>query len=316
MNSGNGLCGYHDWRLPNRKELLSLIDYSINAPALPTGHLFANLQSGGYWSSTTYAYDTGYAWGIGVWVGVVFSSDKGVNDYVWPVRGESTQFGETGQKKCYNSSGAEINCSVTGQDGDIQAGVAWPNPRFTMSGDCVTDNLTGLMWAKNANLAGTKTWQSALDYIASMNSGAGLCGYHTWRLPNVNELESLVNAEQANAATWLNGQGFTNVQSDYYWSSTTFAYVTGSAWYVDIWGGHVGSDDKSVDFYVWPVRAGQLPPGDITLNVSQSGSGTVTSNTYMHHFYTISEADNNYVIATWPDVWTYEGPVYYAFTPQ
>jgi hypothetical protein len=40
------------------------------------------------------------------------------------------------------------------------------------------------------------------------------------------------------------------------------------------------------------------------------------SNTYMHHFFTISEADKNYVIATWPDIWTYEGPVFCAFTTQ
>jgi hypothetical protein len=40
------------------------------------------------------------------------------------------------------------------------------------------------------------------------------------------------------------------------------------------------------------------------------------SNVYLGHFYTISEADKDYVIATWPDVWTYEGPVFYAYTTQ
>ena len=106
-----------------------------------------------------------------------------------------------------------ISCAGTGQDGDIQAGVAWPNPRFTVSGDCVTDNLTGLMWAKNANLPnGYRTWQGALDFVASIIAVSGLCGYHDWRLPNVNELESLVHAGQSNSATWLNTQGFTNVQ--------------------------------------------------------------------------------------------------------
>ncbi len=68
---------------------------------------------------------------------------------------------------------------ATGDDGDLEMGVAWPPTRFSASGDCVTDNLTGLMWAKKANLPnGTKTWQQALDYVASMNSGAGLCGHH------------------------------------------------------------------------------------------------------------------------------------------
>jgi hypothetical protein len=76
---------------------------------------------------------------------------------------EPAQVGKTGQTKCYNASGTEISCTGTGQDGEIRAGVAWPNPRFSISGDCVTDNLTGLMWAKNANLPnstkhGSKPW--------------------------------------------------------------------------------------------------------------------------------------------------------------
>jgi len=141
---------------------------------------------------------------------------------------------QTGQTKCYNASGTEIPCAGTGQDGELQMGVEWPEPRFTVSGDCVTDNLTGLMWAKDANLPnGTKTWQGALDYVASMNAGSGLCGFKDWRLPNVNELESLINSVEANSANWLNTQGFSNVQSDYYWSSTTNASSTDYAWVVD-----------------------------------------------------------------------------------
>jgi len=119
---------------------------------------------------------------------------------------------KTGQKKCYNSSGTEISCAGTGQDGGIRAGVEWPNPRFTVSGDCVNDNLTGLMWPKNGNLPnGTKTWQGALDYVASINSGSRLCGYKDWRLPNAKELKSLVNRGETNTAIWLDSQGFSNV---------------------------------------------------------------------------------------------------------
>jgi len=121
----------------------------------------------------------------------------------------------------------------------------------------VIDNLTGLMWAKNGNLSnGTKTWQEALNYVASINSGSGLCGYKDWRLPSVNELESLVNAGEANTATWLNSQGFSNVQSDFYWSSTTGANNTSYAWIVSMWYGYVFySLNKSYDYYVWPVRS-------------------------------------------------------------
>ena len=58
---------------------------------------------------------------------------------------------KTGQTKCYDTSGNEIDCAGTGQDGEIQAGVEWPEPRFADYGNgTVMDNLTGLMWAKVA----------------------------------------------------------------------------------------------------------------------------------------------------------------------
>ena len=160
---------------------------------------------------------------------------------------------KTGQTTCYDSVGIVIDCPGTGQDGDIRAGVAWPSPRFTVSGDCVTDNLTGLMWVKSPDSI-ARTWQGALDYA----NGLSLCGFTDWRLPNVNELESMVNAGQSNPAAWLNTQGFSNVQSDEYWSSTSYAYSTSGAWIVGMWGGYVSISGKSDDsYYVWPIRSGQ-----------------------------------------------------------
>jgi|WetSurMetagenome_2_1015567.scaffolds.fasta_scaffold58609_2 hypothetical protein len=163
----------------------------------------------------------------------------------------TVQLPKTGQTTSY----------AAGDDGDLERGVAWPSPRFTVSGDCVTDNLTGLMWTKNGNMLGAGgflTWQGALDYVATtVNSGAGTCGHSDWRLPNVIELESLVNAGQANSADWLNGQGFANVQADWYWSSSTYAGSTDHAWIVVIWGGYVNFIGKYDYYSVWPVRAGQ-----------------------------------------------------------
>ncbi|MCX5884364.1 MAG: DUF1566 domain-containing protein [Proteobacteria bacterium] len=162
---------------------------------------------------------------------------------------------QTGQKKCYDTAGNQITCPGTGQDGAIQAGVAPPSPRFQVNGDCVTDNLTGLLWARNANLPnGTRTWYQAVDDCNNLN----LCGYTDWHLPNVNELESLINANEPNSATWLNGQGFTNVQASYYWSSTAYAYGPDGAWIVDMRVGGVGNGYKArYGYYVWPVRSGQ-----------------------------------------------------------
>jgi hypothetical protein len=66
-------------------------------------------------------------------------------------------------------TGQEIS-DATGDDGDLQMGVPWPNPRFTDNGDgTVIDNLTGLMWAKNANIYGTRTWSEALFGMSTQN---------------------------------------------------------------------------------------------------------------------------------------------------
>ncbi len=70
---------------------------------------------------------------------------------------------------------------AAGDDGALKPGVAWPNPRFTDNANgTVNDNLTGLMWTKDANAPGpaacgpatTKTWQGALDYAACLNTNS------------------------------------------------------------------------------------------------------------------------------------------------
>ncbi|MBF0564048.1 MAG: DUF1566 domain-containing protein [Nitrospirae bacterium] len=136
---------------------------------------------------------------------------------------------QTGQSSCWDASGNSIACTGTGQDGAIKAGVAWPSPRFTNTGNTVTDNLTGIMWTTNANLPSeTKTWQATLDYVASMNtanSGAGTYGHNDWRLPNRNELRSLSDYSQSLPA----GNPFINVQQDGYWSHSTVAGSTSYA---------------------------------------------------------------------------------------
>jgi hypothetical protein len=172
-----------------------------------------------------------------------------------PASAGTVNLPQTGQTNCYDTDGTEIPCPGTGQDGEIQAGVEWPSPRFTLSGEVVTDNLTGLMWTKNGNLPnGAMTWDQAIDYCNNLTLG----GYSDWRLPNVNELESLSNANEANLANWLNVQGFTNVQAEWYWSSTTYTRYTDLACDVDMDYGGAAFDYKADDNdYVWPVRAGQ-----------------------------------------------------------
>jgi len=166
--------------------------------------------------------------------------------------GYETGVPKTGQTVCWDADGNSVDCSGTGQDGEHQKGGSWPDPRFTDNGDTITDNLTGLMWAENANLDGQKTWANALTYCNDLSLG----GYSDWRLPNVLELLSLIDWEEYNPAL-PGGHPFSGVQSNYYWSSTTVAVSTTYAWYVNLNLGGVSSASKTSTYYVWPVRGGQ-----------------------------------------------------------
>jgi len=177
---------------------------------------------------------------------------------------------QTGQTTCYDAGGNVIDCAGTGQDGELKKGVAWPSQRFTdNTNGTVTDNLTGLIWLKNANCAnGTRTWATALTDVAQLNTNGTMNGNNCgdtsnggshqtdWRLPNRKELMSLIDRSKFNPVL-PTGHPFTNVQSDYYWSSTTSASGTGGAWGVYMMSGHVSFHVKTVNYYVWPVRAGQ-----------------------------------------------------------
>jgi len=151
---------------------------------------------------------------------------------------------------------------ATGDDGDLEPGVASPSPRFTDNGNgTVTDNLTGLIWLKDADAGdGTETWADALTICNSLANGQqGLSDGSSagdWRLPTVKELQTLIDFSQFNPAL-PSGHPFTGVRSSYYWSSTTYAFITTRAWYVHLSYGFVYPGDKTSTYYVWPVRGGE-----------------------------------------------------------
>jgi hypothetical protein len=148
---------------------------------------------------------------------------------------------------------------ATGDDGYHEKGAASPSPRFTNNGDwTVTDNLTGLMWAIDASRDNVKlTWSNAIAYANNLSLGLDGCGtnYTDWRLPNLNELNSLLDKRNFNPAM-PTGHPFLNVKSSYYWSSTTDASNTDLAWYVYMQYGDASINDKGGSNYIWPVRGG------------------------------------------------------------
>ena len=76
-----------DWRLPNYKELFSIVDAENIDPPLPSGHPFTNVQPWSYWSSTTYSGPTNDVWVVSMVYGSVNFKDMGSLHHFWPVRG-------------------------------------------------------------------------------------------------------------------------------------------------------------------------------------------------------------------------------------
>ncbi len=163
----------------------------------------------------------------------------------------------------------QVTSYATGNDGDLEKGVTWPNPRFSDNSDgTVTDNLTELIWLKDANCFGMRSISEGLNDCNGLSEEQ--CGLTDgssagdWRLPNRNELASLVQKGYYNPAVpnttgtgqWSEGDPFNNLQFYSYWSSPTEASTTVSAWGVNVYSGCVYDFSKTSYGYVWPVRSG------------------------------------------------------------
>ena len=246
--------GYADWRLPNRRELRSLISHQTRNPALPEGNPFTKIFIGWYWTSTTAAINPGYAWYIHMEGARMFYGHKRQYYLLWPVRGEGHGvLPATGQTKCYDSDGRIIHCTNTGQDGEFLCGSKLPEKRFEIyNDDSVIDHLTGLCWLRMANLTDKRVkWNTAFMAIEKLNSQNK--NTSPWRLPNINELESLVDSSMHSPALPAE-HPFTEIQEGY-WSSTTSMFEPDWAWALYLTKGAIGVGQKwGAHFHVWAVR--------------------------------------------------------------
>jgi|SRR5690554_4072950 len=139
-----------------------------------------------------------------------------------------------------------------------------PTSQYEINNGTVLDKKTDLVWAQctyglegadcATGSAQTFTWQGALDIAQTANDNEYL-GYSDWRLPNVNELESLT--ESACYSPTINEEVFPNTKSSYYWSSSPGAVNSNGAWVVSFNHGNVGNLNKSGSLYVRLVRGGQ-----------------------------------------------------------
>lgn len=249
--------GYRDWKLPNRKELFSLISHETINPSIPVGHPFTNIFTGYYWTSSSCARLPNQAWYIHLGGARVFKGMKYGSYMVWPVRiaenYDNSRVFQSGQQNCYNENGAMINCNNTGQDGEFQSGLNYNRNRFTESTHFIFDMVTGLTWSKNANICReTMDWGAAFDFVLQMNRECKY-GHNDWRVPDIVELESITDMGRHSPALPADHL-FIDVK-DFYWSSTTSMYDMSYAWVLYMIDGAVGVGHKPLpEFYLWPVR--------------------------------------------------------------
>ncbi len=184
---------------------------------------------------------------------------------------------------------------ASGDDASASKGLAWPGTRFTDNlNGTVTDHLSGLIWLKDANCMGPRKWDDALKNANQLASGT--CGLTDgsiagqWRMPNVNELESLVDVSQSNPAVTA-GSPFTHISLvNAYWSSSTYTALSSNAMAIRLTDGRWinGIDGADGSFNnnkatstnsLWAVRSG--PAGTIQVlatGVYAAGVGAYVDN--------------------------------------
>lgn len=114
--------------------------------------------------------------------------------------------------------------------------------------DKFIDKSTGLEWQDNRDAKNiTKSWSDAKSYCKKLT----LSGNNNWRLPSINELQSIADITKNNPAI---KEGFNNVALSDYWSSSKNVTVSSEAWKVNFEDGNTDYEAKSKNYHVRCVR--------------------------------------------------------------
>ncbi len=224
----------------------------------------------------------------------------------------ATPVPDTGLTTCYDVAGNVITCAspgqpLYGQDANYSInlmsytkldGSGNVLPDTATSWSMVKDNVTGLTWEMKTNKDGTQdysnphdadniyTWYDPTDpnpgtpgngtdtkdFIDALNS-VQFGGFSDWRLPTIKELAYIVKYSISLPGPTIDTGYFPNTQTSFYWSSTTYAVNTYSAWGVYFDDGRDSNNFKYNNIFARAVRGGQS--GSLG-NYTDNGDGTVT----------------------------------------
>jgi len=205
--------GSDDWRLPSIDELKTIIDFG-EYPAV-TENIFHHISLDVYFSSSSTGSSSDAAWTI--------DFEDGVSHYA----SKKSSF----SVRCVKEASLESSSFSRSTDG------------------VVTDARTKLQWQDNAEVKTVeRSWEGALEYCESLT----LSGKKDWRLPNNNELYSIIDRSRSPA---VDTTFFQNAYLGYHWSSTSVATNPPYGWWIHF-AGMSTMNLKGTNCHVSCVRGG------------------------------------------------------------
>ncbi len=211
--------GYSDWRLPKKKELLSIVNYQFKNPAVDKS-IFPGMNTQNYWTATTYADGQINAWAVHFGSGQTTFTRKDNKYRVLCVRHTPLSFDNFH---------------------DIGNGT-------------ILDNSTGLVWQQTP--ATSRTWEQAISYCENLDFPSGVTD---WRAPNIRELETIADDALPSASNdaAVDNSLFYGVNTTGFWSSTTSSEYVDNAWFADFASGGTSYALKSGSKSIRCVRGGR-----------------------------------------------------------
>jgi hypothetical protein len=189
------LGGYHDWRVPSRIELVSILDMGETKPSIDRG-AFPGTPPDWFWTSSDSAKSPTEAWYVYFYFGYPKTDERRSHFRVRCVRTERAP-------------------AYTGD----------PDAHYEVGGASVADRATGLVWERVVPPR-TFNFTGAAEYCAHLNLDRHL----DWRVPSLPELETLVDERKSNPS--IDSSAFPDTPPEQFWTSSLFGNKGGDAWHV------------------------------------------------------------------------------------